>query len=54
VKQPVLGLLPLLPRLTHQAANSQQANDNIYSRYIADDLEAFAIQFALKIRDLIG
>ena len=42
VKQPVLGLLPLLPRLTHQAANSQQANDNIYSRYIADDLEAFA------------
>jgi hypothetical protein len=40
-KQPVQGLLPLLPRLTHQSMVSNLINDNIYSRYVADDLEAF-------------
>lgn len=39
--QPALGLLPLLPRLTNQAMDHDPANDNLYSRYIADDLEAF-------------
>jgi len=40
-KQSAQGLLPLLPRLTRQAVSSKPANDNLYSRYIADDLEAF-------------
>lgn len=40
-KQPAQGLLPLLPRLTSKSTASKPANDNIYSRYIADDLEAF-------------
>ncbi len=40
-KQPVQGLLPLLPRLTRQLMSSKPANDNLYSRHIADDLEAF-------------
>lgn len=39
--QPALGLLPLLPRLTNQALGSNPADDNLYSRFIADDLEAF-------------
>lgn len=40
-KQPSLGLLPLLPRLTNLSMSSKLIIDNIYSRYIADDLEAF-------------
>jgi len=40
-KRPAQGLLPLLPRLTRQSMNCKPANDNLYSRYIADDLEAF-------------
>lgn len=40
-KQPALGLLPLLPRLTHQPSNANHVNDNLYSRYIVADLEAF-------------
>ena len=40
-KQPTLGLLPLLPRLTYQAIDPDPTNDNLYSRYISDDLEAF-------------
>lgn len=40
-KQPALGLLPLLSRLTHGITGANQLNDNLYSRYIADDLEAF-------------
>ena len=41
VRQPALGLLPLLPRLTNQPAYLNPMNDNLYSRYVADDLEAF-------------
>ncbi len=40
-QQPAEGLLPLLPRLTRQSASIKPALDNIYSRYIANDLEAF-------------
>jgi hypothetical protein len=40
-KQSAQGLLPLLPRLTRQSMTSKPASDNLYSRYIADDLEAF-------------
>ena len=40
-KQPALGLLPLLPRLARQSLDQKPANDNIYSRYIANDLEVF-------------
>ena len=40
-KQPAQGLLPLLPRLTSKSTASKPAIDNIYSRYIANDLEAF-------------
>jgi len=40
-EQPAQGLLPLLPRLTHQSMRSRPAVDNLYSRYIAGDLEAF-------------
>lgn len=40
-QQPPLGLLPLLPRLTHTAMSSKPMVDNIYSRNIADDLESF-------------
>lgn len=39
--QPAEGLLPLLPRLAHQSLNNDVTISNIYSRYIADDLEAF-------------
>ena len=61
-RQPALGLLPLLPRLTKQTASNQSPEHNIYSRYIADDLEAFtnAIaadewELALKVTDrLVG
>ncbi len=41
-RQPSEGLLPLLPRLTHAPIYHKPANDNIYSRYIANDLEAFS------------
>jgi len=40
-QQPAEGLLPLLPRLTHLSMSSKPVVDNIYSRYIADDLDAF-------------
>lgn len=40
-QQPAEGLLPLLPRLTHLSMSGKPVIDNIYSRYIADDLEAF-------------
>ena len=40
-KQPAEGLLPLLPRLTGRSKVTQRFKDNIYSRYIADDLDAF-------------
>ena len=40
-KQPAQGLLPLLPRLTSKSTASKPAIGNIYSRYIANDLEAF-------------
>lgn len=40
-KQPSEGLLPLLPRLTRQSIDLKPAIGNIYSRYIANDLEAF-------------
>lgn len=40
-QQPAEGLLPLLPQLTRQSASSKPVVGNIYSRYIADDLEAF-------------
>ena len=40
-KQSALGLLPLLPRLARQSLDQKPANDNIYSRYIANDLEVF-------------
>ena len=40
-KQPALGLLPLLPWLTGTPPNSGQPTDNPYSRFIAQDLEAF-------------
>ena len=40
-EQPALGLLPLLPRLARQSLDQKPANDNIYSRYIANDLEVF-------------
>ncbi|HSN94961.1 MAG TPA: DUF2877 domain-containing protein [Anaerolineaceae bacterium] len=40
-KQPPLGLLPLLSRLTDQPADLNPIDDNLYSRYIADDLAAF-------------
>jgi hypothetical protein len=61
-KQPALGLLPLLPRLTHFSMSKRPAADNIYSRYIADDLEAFteaintsALEQALTLADrLVG
>lgn len=39
--QPALGLLPLLPRLTRQSTTGKLVVENLYSRYIADDLEAF-------------
>ena len=61
-KQPAQGLLPLLSRLAQLSANSRPAVDNIYSRYIADDLATFtkAIntsnwEHALRIADqLVG
>jgi len=61
-KQPAQGLLPLLPHLTRQIVAYTSLNDNIYSRYIADDLAAFthAInaskwEHALRLADrLIG
>ena len=61
-KQPAQGLLPLLPRLARLSLGHKPASDNIYSRYIADDLAAFtqAInasewEHALKLADrLIG
>ena len=34
-------MLPLLPRLARQSLDHKPANDNIYSRYIANDLEVF-------------
>ncbi len=40
-QQPAHGLLPLLPRLTRQLTNNDPSLGNIYSRYIADDLESF-------------
>ena len=40
-QQPAQGLLPLLPRLTHQSINSRPVVDNLYSRHIAADLEEF-------------
>ena len=40
-KQPAQGLLPLLSRLAQLSASSRSAVDNIYSRYIADDLATF-------------
>ncbi len=39
--QPALGLLPLLPRLARQSMKGKPVVDNLYSRYIADDLETF-------------
>ena len=62
LKQPSVGLLPVLPRLRHCLANSALVEDNLYSRYIADDLETFTIaiqtsdwEHALKIADhLVG
>ena len=61
-QQPAEGLLPLLPRLTRQAISHKPAPDNLFSRYIADDLVAFthAInaskwEHALRLADrLIG
>lgn len=61
-KQPAQGLLPLLSRLAHLSASRRPAVDNIYSRYIADDLATFtkAIntsnwEHALRIADqLVG
>lgn len=46
--QPSEGLLPLLPRLTHTAIVHKPTHDNIYSRYIADDLEAFTNAISLS------
>jgi len=40
-QQPASGLLPLLPRLARQLTNNDPSIGNIYSRYIADDLETF-------------
>jgi len=40
-QQSAKGLLPLLLRLTRQSASIKPALDNIYSRYIAEDLVAF-------------
>ena len=40
-QQPALGLLPLLAPLTNQGANILQPDNNIYSRYIANDLKDF-------------
>ncbi len=40
-KQSALGLLPLLPRLTRQSMNGKPMVENLYSRHIAEDLEAF-------------
>ncbi len=40
-QQPAEGLLPLLPRLARQAIGHKPAPDNLFSRYIADDLVAF-------------
>ena len=62
LNQPALGLLPLLPRLMRCSTNSTMVKDNLYSRYIADDLEAFTIAIqtsewerALELADhLIG
>ena len=61
-KQPAEGLLPLLPRLTSWITDSQPPAGNIYSRYIAEDLEAFTNalntrdwQLALRLADrLVG
>ncbi len=61
-EQPALGLLPLLPRLANLTTNAKQLDDNLYSRFIANDLEAFvnAIfssnwELALKLTDrLVG
>lgn len=61
-KQPALGLLPLLPRLSNKPSALNPVDGNLYSRYIADDLAAFtqAIgeahwEYALNITDrLIG
>ncbi|MEL7626476.1 MAG: DUF2877 domain-containing protein [Anaerolineaceae bacterium] len=40
-KQPGVGLLPLLNRLTNNQTDTEPANDNLYSRYIGADLEKF-------------
>lgn len=40
-QQPAEGLLPLLPCLTRLSMSSKLVTDNIYSRYIAEDLGAF-------------
>jgi len=39
--QPAMGLLPLLPRLTHQSLDVNPIEDNLFTRYIASDLEGF-------------
>ena len=40
-KQEKIGLLPLLNRLTRRQAVTNRSEDNVYSRYIGADLEAF-------------
>ena len=43
-KQEKIGLLPLLTQLTGRQAVSNRTDDNVYSRFIGADLEAFVNQ----------